>query len=330
MSILFVGNEDLDFKNGGLTANSLSANPYTRSNILQNSGTSALVYFMSDFSPYAPMTEMWIHFYGGMKTTSGSDSENWWVAVDNPTAGILCGLRAFPNSGMARFAWNDGSGAMVLSDPLFAVGTLSTYAEYDIHIKITGTTLYMALYGDGALIAEKTATLSTTYSFTGWRLCSAGNFSGSWSFLYNQVVVATTPTIGFKVYTRQPTGNGNYTAFNGDYTAVDEITMDGEVVSTAVAARESFTRDAISGGITSALEVKAVAVSAYVRQGATDLPNVQFFLRDGGVDYDSESFLLSFGYTGKKKIWELDPATGLKFTNTKAASALEFGVRALA
>lgn len=144
----------------------------------------------------------------------------------------------------------------------------------------------------------------------------------------SQVIVADEPTIGWKLATFVPTGNGANTAWTGGFGDVDEIIYnDGDFISSGTANDvETFTLTGPSLGTT---QVKAVAVTTRVRRSASGPQNLQHALRVGGTNYFGATKALDVGFTPEITLWATDPATGIAWVPGDVP-AIEAGVRSIA
>lgn len=122
-----------------------------------------------------------------------------------------------------------------------------------------------------------------------------------------------------------PTGNGTYTAWTGNYTAVDDIPVDDAdyCVSTRVADEaESFT----VGSLTAKGTILGVKVIGRVLRDAGSNGSVRLRTRHEGANYDtSADFASSSSWTSLFNIFETQPGGALAWTKA-AVQALECGI----
>lgn len=327
MTILFVGGEDSDFvgtnKVGEAIFGSVWDSAYSRGYVVNLSTTD---FTQPGSGPFTPMSEAWLHWTGGPRTASGT-TLGVLVAMTNAALGQLVRLNTAWGSASATIAVNTGTGTYSTS-PTFTIPGWPARQNYDLHVKITGTSITVDFYAEASLVYSYTTALTTTYLIDNFQLGPGGGNSLSWCFGHSQVVFATEPTIDFRVFTRPPTSDGFYTGFAGTFADVDEVVLDDASIATNTAQRESFNRATLT--VPAGREVKAIVVGELLRNGEPTLTKTRLFLRSGGVDYESADFTVPFGYTYFGKVWETDPATGVKWDTTKAQASVEFGVRALA
>ena len=125
-----------------------------------------------------------------------------------------------------------------------------------------------------------------------------------------------------------PDGAGNYAQFTGDYTKIDNVPENlVEFLKTNTADhRSSFSMS----GIANMESVNCIQASVRAAAAGDPAPKkIRPFLRIGGADYEAGD---TYGWWGRpksgKKLWEINPATGLPFT-PEEIDALEIGVRAV-
>lgn len=329
MTILFVGNEDIDFIGPTKATQNFSSShdsAYTRGGLMAMS-----ILFANRLrpasGPFTPQSEVWLRFCGHIATRS-SGGKGVAFALENAALGTLVQINSYYDQDTQTISWNNGSGVMTETETYTMLGwSVNVATYYDLHVKITGTTMLMEVFSGEALVFTKTVTLASTYLIDNFGLGAGGGSFASWGIEFSQVIAATEPTLGWHVFTRAPTANGFYTDFAGDYTAVNTLVMGDNSIATEVAARESFNRATLTVG--AGREVKAVVVRALARTGEPSLTNGRVFLRSGSTDYESASKTIGTGFTLLEHMWTTDPATGAKFTNTKVEANLEYGVRAL-
>lgn len=322
MTIYFVGSEDIDFAGVLLATTANYSSTFSRGSVYNNESASPRasgIYTPNGLG--ADITQGWLHFYSSVATVSGATAYYFASFVKSGESQHGIGVRrSLTGANCVLFA-DDGTGT-ILTSPTFSIASGAHY--YDIHVNIVGTAATVSLYIDGVLLTSYTFTLVSTYTLDDIRL-SGGSTTASWGLRFSQVIVADVSTIGWRVKTLEPTGNGTDTAWIGDYTGVDEFNVDlADNVTTGSAASELFTNAAYAPTDT---EVKAVAVSSYAL--TTTIDDYYHQLRVSGTNYDSALFTLTGGYLPYLSIFETNPATSAAWSVADAGStALEFGVRA--
>lgn len=203
--------------------------------------------------------------------------------------------------------------------------TLTARTAYDIYFSGMGTASGLVrLYVNDTLSAtSSTLNFSSTPNVAS--VWTNGGF-GTGDQHASEVVVADVPTIGWRVATLYITGAGTTNTFDsGTYADVDET-----VYSTA---------DFISSGTNNQIflgacndysvgsgTIKAVAVSALAKKGASGLANINLAVRAGGSNAFSADKALDVGVGAFQNIWETNPTTAVAWVAADIA-ATEIGVR---
>lgn len=208
------------------------------------------------------------------------------------------------------------------------VGSAVSWAGYtgsgvgetiDIHIVGNSVTGTATLYTSGSERTTATVDLSAVASLDTLRVSSGACIS--------QVIVADEPTIGWRLATNYPNGNGANTTWIGDYTSVDELDYtDADFIYSATANEvETFTH---TGPALTGYVVRAVGVYARAKCGVGGPQNIQLALRVNGTNYFSSTKALSVGYTNVGHIWTQNPDTAADWLTT-AVSAIQPGVKSI-
>jgi hypothetical protein len=199
----------------------------------------------------------------------------------------------------------------------------TAYQTIDLYVEGNDATGTATLYVAGTERATGVADLSAVTGLDVIR-CYAGSSPQALS----QVIVASEPTIGWRLLTRYPNGAGATGNWTGDYTGVDEtVYSDADFINSTTADQvETFTQTgpAISGYVP-----RAVGVYVRARRGASGPQNLQLALRASGTDYFSGNKALSVGYDCYGHIWETNPATTADWLSG-AIDALQPGVKSIA
>lgn len=324
MTILFVGNEDIDFgvQSGLSVVTDGGTSPITRCAVRAYAGES-----ITTPSGFDDQTELWLHFQGSQSAVTASFGGPLFgiMKPDGTMAVALNGVTA--GSPMTvNFQYSNGAGG-IISSPNFTMG--DRLVPYDLHVKISGTTIFIELFQDGELLVTVTDTLTAGYTMGDIFFRSNKWGNSAYVLSPSEVVVATVTTIGMRVFTRQPTGNGGETGFTGSYTDVDEVTVSGatdQITTNTPNTRSSFTRASIT--LTGTQVIRAVVVSAMGNSFDNSIDELNVFVRKSGVNYDGPAKALTPGNSRCNTIWETDPATGVAWdTSLVTGTTLEFGVR---
>jgi hypothetical protein len=182
--------------------------------------------------------------------------------------------------------------------------------------------------GDAKLYVGGTERLSATGLPLGHITGITGaQFNANYAMHWSQVIVATEPTIGWRLITRYPSGAGATSSWTGTYTDIDEISYsDADFINSGTA--DQVSTFAQTGPTLTGYTVRAVGVYARARRGAGGPQNLQLALRASGTDYFSGSKALGIGYTPQGHVWETNPATSAAWVNT-AIDALQPGVKSI-
>lgn len=155
---------------------------------------------------------------------------------------------------------------------------------------------------------------------------SQGGYENS---IYRQVIVASYNTIGHTVRRRVPTSDVANSGWTGSFADIDDSTNDdSDAINTStVGAKITFNGSALSATATGSV-VKAVAVSARIRNDGGDIPrNAAAVLTLNGVDYQKPyNLVVGPGFAGASTIFDLNPATGLKWGAVIAPANQPFGL----
>lgn len=326
MTILFVGGEDIDFRGNVVDSGLTTAyydSTYSRTAVQPSiSAVTGGFYPAYDFA--SAQTEAWLHCNGRQATQSGS-TVNYFMSFSSAAKIRAAGVKKSSQGNNGVLFCDNGAGVELL-------GTAFTFpdspGEYDLHVKITALSALVEVYYNSVLVKSETFTLTTTFTLTSFEFAAQGP-TPSWSLSFSQIVAATESTIGWKVFTRPPTGDGAETGFTGTYAAVDDKALDTtDLITTAVAAKRTFTRASLT--IPGGNDIKGVAVVAYGRTGLPAIDDIKMLVRKSGVNYASSSQVMSPGYKYFSKIWETDPATSAIWDNTLiSGTSLEFGIEVL-
>lgn len=201
--------------------------------------------------------------------------------------------------------------------------SIDAFQDVDMHVECNSATASFSMYFAGTKrIDETNLNLSGSTAINRLRV-----YGANYSARLSQLIVGDEPMIGWRLATYYPSGAGADTDFNGTYAGIDEIVFnDADFVNSATANEVStFT---LTGPALTGYVVKAVAVTARAKRGASGPQNLQLVLRSGGTNYFSSTKSLDVGYGGYCHIWETDPATSAAWQNT-AISSIQAGVKSI-
>lgn len=315
--ILFAATTIDQFENVGGAAD-VAAGTTTYTPIAINHGASSF--------PRTPdlgvdLRDHWFHVYNESNAMdNGNQFMTLWTAANVGVVRVL----TVTGTILKLQYWNGTAWADIASGATSALGTGAH--EYDWYCRLTST-------GEISLYVDKVLRVQVLGDFSAYaapRKFSTHRGQNNFSINWQQYIIASIPTIGFKFKYNVPTSNGANTAWANDYTAVDETVLSRTDNITSDTAGQVETMKAAARTFTGFL-VKAVVVNFEALKGVTGPQNVQAALRKSSTDYYSSTISLGYGYVGKQAIWETDPSTSAAWTPTDAGDAnLEFGLKSIA
>jgi hypothetical protein len=203
-------------------------------------------------------------------------------------------------------------------------------AVFDFEIVRNAVTGVFNIYKDGASIFSFTGNTNTDAAVGSIRF--VGLTGGSNEMNVSQVIIADETTLGFKLATLAPDGNGTNTAWTNDFTAVDEAALStGDFIETnATSQTETYTAANINAAY-STFNVKAVVVAQRTANDSGSVVNdVQAAVRTAGTNYFSSNLSLPKDGSGYslQNIWGTNPNTAAAWTQTEV-NAVEIGLRSV-
>lgn len=196
----------------------------------------------------------------------------------------------------------------------------SALVRYDLHGYTSGGLAKLDVYRNNLLVA----TASGAGINRGYK--SADIYGGFYYNAYNdsrgfvsEVIVADEQTIGMRVKTFPPVGNGSQTLWEGDYDNVNDPDIGlTSIITNIPGAAETFTHGYT---MTAGTAIRALVVGAAA--ASSDADGIHALL---GGEEASFVFPLTAGAAPNAAIYEVNPATGNPYTAAEF-NALEFGVR---
>jgi hypothetical protein len=275
---------------------------------------------------FAASHSLWVHFAIGAGNGSGTSSTVKILALANAAGTNLARVNVnYASSTSHTVSLEYWNGASFTSVGSFTINMTSTIHHMDLQVVGNSGTGSMALYVAGTeRITTGSIDMSSVASLTNVR--SYGRASNS-DMHISQVIVADESTIGWRLATFYPSGAGATSSWTGAYTSIDEpVFSDADFILSSVA--DQVSTFAQTGPVMTGYTVKAVAVAARAKRGASGPANLQLALRSAGTTYFSGSKALDLGITANVGIWETDPATTAAWVNT-AISSLQPGVKSI-
>lgn len=281
---------------------------------------------------FGDLPSIWWHTRWGSNNTGGVATRAFVTVYNSSDVGVLRCTTNSQSGGFAlcRLQYWDGSAWQNIGGSTFnaAVGVNGT--TFDMECTVDGSAGRFAMYVDGVLQVELTGD-TDFYSGSAADYVTMESWGSTNPRYFSESFVCDGSTLGMRLATLVPNGDGAYTAWTGTFADVDETTVnDADFVSGAANGdRENFTLTNLSTAA-AALAPVAVINSARARIGATGPQNLQLTIRTGGNDYDSGNIagLTTSFANGYQNIWNTNPDTAAAWT-TSEIDALEIGDEAI-
>ena len=267
------------------------------------------------------LTTAWTHFE--IYNPFGNNSQTLVQWYNNAGTAVF---QIVSSGGAWQMQYWNGSSFTNIGSPV----TMNTSSRDRMDIKIVcGASGSAEFYLGNSLKTSGSASMTSVTDIDRVRFRDT---VGGLTWYVSQIIVATTSTVGWKMYTKPPTGNSaTNTAFTGAFGDVDEtVTSDVDfITSTAANDVETYTGAAIS--IPSTVRVKAVVVTMRAKNDASAPTNVQGALRIGSTNYFSSNLsAINSGFGPLCAVWETDPSTAAAWGATNAGAATtEFGAKSI-
>jgi len=278
---------------------------------------------------FGDILEAWVHFRTYFQDTNWASGATPWQV--NNAAGT--GLIRFQTTSLSQWQfqyWNGSAWTQIGSTRTRPAGTHT----FDVHILVADSGGEFLVNMDGSPYANWSLT-GDTLRYTGAAIDQVvwGNYAttGVTDFVVTECAVADVSTLGIRVATLPPTGNGTYTAWTGTYADVDESGIDdANFISTTTADQlESFTLQDLS--VTAAgYDPVAVCISSRGRIGATGPTNYQHLLITDSTDFLSANVDPTTTFNSvEQTVYNQNPDTMADWTVSEI-NALEAGVKSIA
>lgn len=327
MAILWCGQEEIDFAaNTGFSVNTSGANyfrtGYARAGLVPATGAGA---------------------YLGMSFPAARTSFWYTFRVWSPLIGSAQRFFAFTNGGADRLGlkcsgaspstvklvtWNGAAETTLATSTLTIANSVGTARKFDLQVDSYGATATVRLYVDGTLFIEYsgdvTAGGATNLDGAVFR---ASSTSTGYYWSYSEVILADEDTRLFSLATLAPSAAGDANAWTGDYTAIDEVTLDdSDVIYTDTADLDFLC--ALSDLPAGTFTVKAVRIAARAAMGASGISGVKLGIKSGGtVDVDAAHTLTaSWATPAIERLMAQNPVTANNWT-TSEVDALQIALR---
>lgn len=331
MAVLAVGGEADTFTlvSGSAFAHESTAGRYesnaSRTSMLVTSGASEIrLLFGSSVSTF------WAHMYLYQEALPSSNAD---VIVFMNAAGTEGEYKVIMNTdGSWTFQKFKTATWTTIGSTTAAVAVINNSgASFDFQIVRHITAGTFNVFKDGVSIFSFTAGDTDTDSAVG-SVKFSGTTTNTRELNVSQVIIADESTVGWKLQTLYPDGNGANTSWTGDYTAVDEaVYASGDFIETNTLNNiETYTTANINGAYSS-YNVKAVVVAARAsNDSGSAINDLQAVVRTSATNYTSSN--LGLTKDGQEysvqAVWNTNPNTTAAWTQSEV-NALEVGVKAV-
>ena len=204
-------------------------------------------------------------------------------------------------------------------------------AAFDVYIKVDGTVGEFRIYKETVEILTFAGDTSID-NLTFGRVHVKGQTGSGNELSVSQVILADESTLGWKLASLNPTGNGANTQWTGNYTDVDEFVFDStdflEALSTGLI--ETSTMSDLNA-LLGSFNVKAVAFATRAENDSgSSVNDIQATLRISGTNYFSGNLGLAKDGTDHsvQTIFATNPATGGSWSQS-VVNALEAGLKSV-
>lgn len=205
-----------------------------------------------------------------------------------------------------------------------AAWAATTRKRFDLHV-VLGVSGSVELFINGVSQASYSGDLSFASSVDYIKI--RPQYAGSVGSRYSEIIVHTEDTRHMRMQLRAVTGAGDNSGMTGAYTDIDEgpatggtgimFTLDG--VSSDTAGQESdFTVTSLASGTWA---VRAVKLNAMALKGASGPTLVQMGHRISGTTSVTDPVVGDKFFPPAKVYMEVNPVTGLRFTQSEISSA---------
>jgi hypothetical protein len=266
---------------------------------------------------FAPTNAIWLHVnatYFPNFIFAGN-----FQAIEVQASGVPVFQMVFigsnPNGLFTQLQYWNGAAFVDVGSPF--IFNFAATQTFDFQISDSSIFCYIS----GTLKAGATGAFPNVTAMTAAKFYPNNN-----TMEFSEVIIADQPTVGYRLQTLVPTGNGGTQQWAGDFTDIDEIiTNDGQFISTPNPNEVML----FSQSTVTTQSIRAVVVTARVAATPGSPQNVQLACESGGVTHFSASFLQGLGFAPNVGIFPTDPNTGSPWTNA-AVNAMQYGVKSIA
>lgn len=268
--------------------------------------------------------EGWFHTRWGAAATGGIANGRSIIEFRNSSGqGVL---RLWSVTGGYQFQYWNGSTWVTIGSTM-AITTVNG-RTWDLQCLVDNTVGRFAVYVDGVMQYELTGD-TDLFSGSAVDYIMLTSWGATNERFQSEMIFADGSTLGMRLATLVPNGNGANTAWTGTYADVDEADPnDADFISSATATQiETFTLSDLSANA-AALTPVAVINSARARNGSTGPQNIDLVVRTASTDYFSASVAglnTSFA-SGYQNVWMTNPNTASPWS-VSDINGLEIGDR---
>lgn len=233
-------------------------------------------------------------------------------------------LRKGPVNGEHQIAWNSGTGASPVWTLVGSIVNLPISGVRFLDISVTlGSPHAFEVFVGNTSVASGTFTQA---SFTEVAEVRFNGFVSIQPFTISQVLATENiPTVGAKVRTLRPSAVGNYTAWSGDHTNVNEAINSDATLNSSATAGQRETHAFTDVTVPSGFEIDSVFHWMRAKNDGSAPNNIRSLLRSGVVDYTTGDLSgIGLGYSPVGALYETNPGTGINWTEA-GLNGYEFG-----
>ena len=335
MTILFCGNNTLDFAGGGTDVTDAGGRDSADSatSILLALPLSSLA-GLPIFRNIGSFTgDFWAHFrMHTLKDTSATGTTHRFTSITDEAGALLVAIDGVASASTWRVnAYGDTTVAGA-AFPLAADTTLLV----DVKVTVNSTNIIAEAYIGGVLASTATASNAVRLKGQPYRFtldCKGLSTSGLTAsrnlYLSEFMFASDESTVGLRLATLIPAAIGTYFDWTG---GVAEIS-DGNLATAAVAAVSALKLSwlpSVYGGPASPTAIRAVVSRARASKGAGGPRRLKHFLRNSTVNYSGTTALVgALGRDGTMQVWDGCPWDGLAWV-TGDLTSMEAGIETAA
>lgn len=273
------------------------------------------------------LSDFWIHFRLYQEGAPASQENYFYI---KNAAGTEDEYRILINSDSTWTIQRYKSATYTTLGTTSAAVLLDAAGDIDIHVVRNISTGVFQIYKNGVSIFNFSGDTDTTSVPA--MIYFEGMTTSTKEMDISQVIIADESTIGWKLATLSPTGNGANTAWTNDYLNVDEFVYDNTdfIETNSVGNIETYTNSGINAAY-STYNVKAVAVAARMsNDSGSAVADMQFVVRVSGTNYTSPNAGLTKDGNeySKQYLWNVNPNTSSAWSQAQVNGA-EIGVKSV-